>query len=115
MHFNKAAIAAILLFSFGACITQVGTLSAEDNQELASENKVASDAWDSPEETNKFIDSVCGFEEIVITEPSGMQIKFLIPLVCKDPLVDSVCDPEEKSLIDIGDSVQTDEDKPKTL
>lgn len=115
MHFDKAAITAILLFSFGACITQVGTLSTEDNQELAAENKVSSGTWEPYEKTNKFIDSVCGFEEVVVTEPSGVQIKFLIPLVCKDPLVDSVCDPKEKSLIDIDDTVQAFEDKPKML
>lgn len=100
MSYKKAFTTFLLLFSFGACIAQIGTLSVEDK----NTNKVDDEEILNltPIDDEKKVDSECGFEEIILDGPNGQKKKIFIPLQCEKPIVDTICDPSEHN----GDSVE---------
>jgi len=115
MRLDKTITSAVLLLAFAACVTQVGTLPFEDNEDFKSEKKVVIDDYQPHTRDNSRDSEVnCGFEEIVLQGPNGLQKKVLIPLQCEEKLVDKVCDPQE-TINEDEDVVQLFDSKSESL
>jgi len=111
MRLDKTITSAVLLLTFAACVTQVGTLPIEDNEDFKSEKKVVIDDY-QPHTGDSEVS--CGFEEVVLQGPNGLQKKVLIPLQCEEKLVDKVCDPQE-TIKEEEDVVQLFDSKSESL
>ena len=98
MKINNLLSAVLFLFIFGSCITQLGTIVPEKEDQEKETKSLDTTEKDRGPEDIKFD---CGFEKVTVDYPDGTKHYFLVPRECIDQLVDNVCDPSiEDNIID---------------
>lgn len=90
----------LFVVSLTACITQIDSIP----ESVESNEHVVDPGASNFEETEKVLNNDCGYEEIVVENPDGSKIVSLVPLSCKEEIIDTVCDPtpvdhQEKQIV----------------
>lgn len=98
MKLFKGLSAAVFIVTAGACITQLGTLPNQDDQEdtKKSQPDVMGKGSSEPAKND------CGYQEIVVDNPDKTKTVLIIPLECEEPLIEEICDPQENKLDDVS-------------
>lgn len=106
MRLLKFLSASAFVVTAAACITQIGTVTLQDNNEEKSVEKSPPSAG---EQEDKQIFDDCGYQEIVVENPDKTKTIIIVPLECVDEPIDSVCDPAHNKPTDsyVVDSAET--------
>lgn len=102
MRLFKGLSATVFVVTAGACITQLGTLPIQDDQEDTKKSQpddITGKGFNEPAKND------CGYQEIVVDNPDKTKTIVIIPLDCEEPLIEEICDPQENKL-DIDSQVQ---------
>lgn len=93
MRLFKGLSATVFVVTAGACITQLGTLPIQDDQE--DTKKSQPDDVVGNKDANEPAKNDCGYQEIIVDNPDKTKTIVIIPLECEDPLIEEICDPQE--------------------
>jgi len=85
----KGLSSILFIATAAACITQLGTVPLQDDNEKSVDKSSISPAH---QEEKQSLDD-CGYQEIVVDNPDKTKTIIIIPLECVDEPVDTVCDP----------------------
>jgi len=90
MRLLKGLSTTLFVATAAGCITQLGTVPLQDDNEKSVDKSSVSPAH---QEEKQSLDD-CGYQEIVVDNPDKTKTIIVVPLECVDEPVDIVCDPD---------------------